>query len=350
MELKLAFIGFGNVARAFARMLESQRERLASEFDLSWQAVAIATARHGSILSDEDIDLVEAAEALEAGASLSAFGGVRAARDALEVVEQCRADILFETTTLDPMGGEPAVTFIRKALERGIHVVTANKGPVAFAHRELKSIASRKRVCFRFEGTVMDGAPVFNLYEYCLPCANILGFAGVLNSTTNLILDGMGEGRSFEESLLEAQKMGVAEANADYDIEGWDASLKAVVLARVLMGAEVLPAEVAREGIRGINGDDVRSALEQGLAIRLVARGLKGEDRVKLSVAAERVLLESSLGSTRGTTNALILQTDVLGDLTIVETRPGVEQTAYALLSDMLAIRRFIGGGEYSRR
>jgi homoserine dehydrogenase len=135
----------------------------------------------------------------------------------------------------------------------------------------------------------------------------------------------------------------VAEANADYDVEGWDASVKAVVLADVLMGAEIHPADVAREGIRGISGVDVRSALERGMAIRLVARGLKDEVRVKLSVAPEMIPIDSLLGATRGTTNALILQTDLMGEIAIVETDPGVEQTAYALLSDMLTVRRFIG-------
>ena len=343
MELKLAFIGYGNVARSFARILDSRRESLAREYGLSCRIVAIATARHGSVISDNGIDPVKAAAAVEAGASLCSIEGVRAVRDPHEVIEQCGADILFETTTLNPVDGEPAATYIREALKRGIHVVTANKGPVAFAHREIASIARRNRVCFRFEGTVMDGAPVFNLYEYCLPGARVRGFAGVLNSTTNMILDGMGRGLSFEDAICEAQTIGVAEANADYDVEGWDASVKAVILANVLMGAEIHPADVAREGIRGIRGVDVRSALERGMAIRLVARGLKDGDRVKLSVAPERIPIDSLLGATRGTTNALILQTDLMGEIAIVETDPGVEQTAYALLSDMLAVSRFVG-------
>jgi len=343
MELKLAFIGYGNVARSFSRILDSRGESLAREYGLSCRTVAISTARHGSVISDDGIDPVEAAAAVEAGVSLSSIEGVRAASDPHEVIEECGADILFETTTLNPVDGEPAATYIRETLERGMHVVTANKGPVAFAYREIMSIARQNRVCFRFEGTVMDGAPVFNLYEYCLPGISVRGFAGVLNSTTNLIIDGMGRGLSFEDALFEAQRIGVAEANADYDVEGWDASVKAVVLANVLMGAEIHPADVAREGIRGIIGVDVRAARERGMAIRLVARGLKDGDRVKLSVKAERIPVDSLLGSTRGTTNALILQTDLMGEIAIVETDPGVEQTAYALLSDMLAVRRFIG-------
>ncbi|HWP43020.1 MAG TPA: homoserine dehydrogenase [Blastocatellia bacterium] len=339
MEFRLAFIGFGNVARAFARVLHSRRELLASRYDITLRAVGVATARHGSAVSDEGIDLIEASAALERGARVTDLKGVRAAEDAYEVIERCRASLLFETTTLSPLDGEPAASYIKGALERGINVVTANKGPVAFAYRELKSLAERSRACFRFEGTVMDGAPVFNLAEFCLPGASIEGFSGVLNSTTNVVLDAMERGRSLEESLDEARKMGVAEANPDFDIDGWDAAVKAVVLANVLMGADVRPGEVEREGIRGIRQDDIRSARNQGMTIRLVARSLKEGGNVRLRVAPERIPADSALGSTRGTTNSLILRTDLMGDIAIIENNPGVEQTAYALLSDMIRVR-----------
>jgi homoserine dehydrogenase len=344
VELRIAFIGFGKVAQAFARMIESRRDYLLREFDLSWRTMAIATANHGSIFTREGIDLTEAVAAMESGANLHKLGGAFAARDPYEVLERCPADILFETTTLNPTDGEPAATFIRQALERGINVVTANKGPVAFAYRELKTISVRNKASFRFEGAVMDGAPVFNLAEYCLPAATVKGFAGVLNSTTNVILEGIEEGRSFEESLSEAQRIGVAEANADYDIDGWDACVKAVVIAKVLMEADIDPRQVARKGIRGVRGEDMRSARNEGMTIRLVARGWRDGLRTCLSVSPERVPLDSLMGSTRGTSNALILETDLMGEIAIVEKSPGVEQTAYALLSDMLRIRSSMSG------
>jgi homoserine dehydrogenase len=338
MELRLAFIGFGNVARAFARILNLRESQLARDYDLRFGATAIATARHGCITSSDGIDLLEAIDCVERGGTLTDFDDSLSVTDSAALIECCNADILFETTPLNPVSGEPAIAHIRSALTRGIHVVTANKGPIAFAYRELKSLASQHGASFRFEGTVMDGTPVFNFVESCLPGTRVLGFSGVLNSTTNLILTGMESGRSFEESLAEAQRRGIAEADADYDIDGWDAAVKAVSLANVLMESDSRPSDVAREGIRLIRIEDLRSATVAGMAVRSVARGKQTLGGVKLTVAPEQVPLASVLGSVRGTSNALVLETDLMGEVAIVETDPGVEQTAYALLSDMIRI------------
>ena len=339
MERRLAFIGFGNVARAFARIVAARRARLAEEYDLTLRTTAIATARHGCVLAP-DIDLVEAAECVERGDSLNRLPGVAAAAGAFRVIAECEADVLFETSPLDPMAGEPAVSYIRQALARPLHVVTANKGPLAFAYRELRSLARRQGVQFRFEGTVMDGAPVFNLVESCLPGARVLGFTGLLNSTTNIILSGMEAGQSFDEALADAARRGIAEANADFDIDGWDAAVKAVALANVLMQAEARPADVERRGIRGITVEQLREAAARGSVIRLLARGEQTAAGVRLSVAPDTLPLTSPLGAARGSSNAVTLKTDLMGELTVTETDPGVEQTAYALLSDLLRIHQ----------
>lgn len=341
MDLKLAFIGFGNVARAFAQILIQRKSLLDQDYDLRCMTTAIATGNHGCIVSSY-IDLLAAVECVEDDRPLTELPGSVSVPDSSALIEACKADILFETTPLNPDSGEPATSHIRSALTRGIHVVTANKGPLAFAYRELKALAALHAVSFRFEGVVMDGAPVFNLVESCLPGARVLGFSGVLNSTTNLILTGMESGRSFEESLAEAQRRGIAEANAEYDIDGWDAAVKAVALANVLMDADSRPADVNREGIRDITAEDLKAAAASGSAVRLVARGKRTAGAVDLAVAPERVPLASVLGSVCGTSNALILETDLMGEIAIVETDPGVEQTAYALLSDMLSIVRQI--------
>jgi homoserine dehydrogenase len=225
-----------------------------------------------------------------------------------------------------------------------MNVVTANKGPLAFAYRELKSLAAKRGLSFRFEGTVMDGAPVFNLVEECLPGARVIGFSGVLNSTTNLILTEMERGRSFEESLAEARRLGIVEAIADYDIDGWDAAMKAVALANVLMDANASPADVIRKGIRQITNEELESAARSGMAVRLIARGKASDTGLRLNVSPEAVPVNSALGSARGTSSVLVLETDLMGQIAIVESNPGIKQTAYALLSDMMKIGAILTG------
>jgi homoserine dehydrogenase len=337
MDLRFAFVGFGNVARAFARILDERRAQLAEQYGITWRTTSIATAHHGSATSFEDIDLIEAAECIERGGTLSELHGASTIESAFNTLEGWDADVLFETTPLNPDDGEPAITIIRRALERSINVVTANKGPVAFAYRELEALARERKVSFRFEGAVMDGAPVFNLVERCLPATKVTGFSGVLNSTTNLILTGMQAGRSFASCLAEAKRLGITEANADYDIDGWDAAVKAVALANVLMKSNLRPKDVERRGIGDITEADVAEAAKSGCVIKVVSRAIVTERGLKLSAMPEIVPLASPLGSARGTSNVLMIDTDLMGEIAVFEHEPGVKQTAYALLSDLIS-------------
>jgi homoserine dehydrogenase len=338
MELKLAFIGFGNVARSFARILCDRRSQLAERYDLTFRTTAISTGNHGAVLARSGIDLDEAVAIVERNESLNDLRGATVCGDSFNVIQGCGADLLFETTPLDPIRGEPATSHVRNALSRGMDVITANKGPIAFAYRELRALGQKRGAMFRFEGAVMDGAPVFNLAEYCLPAAQVLGFHGVLNSTTNIILTGMESGRSFDESLDEAVRLGIAESNADYDIDGWDAAVKTVALANVLMNADARPSDVERRGIRGITKEDLKAAAREGRALRLVARAEASGGGARLSVAPESVGLDSPLGCVRGTSCALVIKTDLMGEIAIFESDPGLKQTAYALLSDMIRV------------
>lgn len=339
MELKLAFVGFGNVARAFSRVLAERQSLLSREYGLEVKTTAIATGNHGCVLSPSGFDLVRAAKLSEEGRKLTSLPDSLSESDPLAVIERCDADVLFETTTLNVVDGQPALNHIRAALNRGIDVVTANKGPIAFGYDELKSLAAKNSRCLYFEGTVMDGTPVFNLMERCLPATRVLGFSGILNSTSNLILTQMESGMSFEDALAEAQSRGIAEANADYDIDGWDAAVKAVVLTNVLMGANAHPSQVTPQGIRNITANDLHKAASLEKSIRQIARSHRTPAGVKITVAVEEVPAASALGSVRGTSNVLLLETDLMGEIGIVENDPGVQQTAYALLSDLLRIR-----------
>ncbi|HKV41866.1 MAG TPA: homoserine dehydrogenase [Blastocatellia bacterium] len=347
MRLKIAFIGMGNVARAFARLLIAHSSGLAERYRLEWVTVAIATGRHGSAVSGLGIDLPDALKLLEQDRGLAGLAGAHVpgssvASEPMGAIEQAGPDVIFETIPLNPVDGQPAIDYIRRALSLGIHVVTANKGPIAFAYDELSMLAKLNGARFRFEGTVMDGTPVFNLERYCLPAARVIDFAGVLNSTTNLILTGLQSGISFEKSLREAQRLGIAEANADYDIDGWDAAMKATALANVWMDASLDPRQVERRGIREIREANLIEAKATGQTVRLIARGRRVGESVKVSVGPEQVPIDSPLGCVRGTSNALIIRTDLMGEIAIVETDPGVEQTAYALMSDFVRIHQDI--------
>jgi homoserine dehydrogenase len=340
MEYKLAILGFGIVGREFARLLQRKSDELARDYGLTWRVTGLATRRLGMACDPAGLDLEAALSAAQAGQRLEALHSGPPLGDAFDFIARCGADVLFETTVLNPQTGQPALDHVRAALNAGMHVITANKGPLAFAYRELVGLARRQGKAFLFESTVMDGAPVFSLARDALLGANVLGFRGILNSTTNFILTHMEAGHSFDEAVRQAQAMGIAEADPSLDVDGWDAATKTAILATVLMGAEVTPAQVERVGIRQVRPEHVQAARMAGRRIKLVCRAGWQAGRLVARVAPEEVPADDLLASIHGTSSALSLYTDTLKQLTIVEHDPGPAQTAYGLLRDLLAIVR----------
>jgi homoserine dehydrogenase len=338
MELPLGLIGFGNAGRAFVRLLLAKRQELLTNYGLSFRVTGITTKSHGSAIDPKGLDCKRALQRVEAGKSIADLHVGLAVTDTMDFIRRRPAKILFEVTTLNPWSGLPALDHVRTALQKGIHVVTANKGPVAVAYRELSSLAREKNRAFRFEGTVLDGAPVFNLVEKTLPGTQILGFRGILNSTCNLVLSEMEKGKSRESALKKARAMGVAEADASYDIEGWDAATKTAVLANVLLDADIQPVDVSRMGIGAVRPEDVKRALGKDKVLRLVGRATRRRRKVSTRVAPELLDRSDPMSSARGTTNVLAIETDTMKELVLIERDPGVEQTAYALLSDLLTV------------
>jgi homoserine dehydrogenase len=250
-------------------------------------------------------------------------------------------DVLFEASSLYAATGEPATSYIRTALGAGAHAVTANKGPVVHAYRELTELAARQNRRFLYESAMMDGAPIFSLFRETLPAIELHGFRGVLNSTTNVILEYLESGMNFDDAVREAQRLGVAETDPTDDIEGVDAAVKVVGLGNVLMGGDLKLADVARCGIRGIDAAQLREARQNGEAMKLVAQAKRNLDgSISASVAPQRVGADDPLYAVRGTSLAVGFATDIFKELWISERDPGPEATAYGMLADFITAVR----------
>ena len=333
---KLALLGFGNVGQALARLLLQKEAELIDIYHLTFSVTGIATARHGIAINPDGIDLPQALRRMEHGASLNDLSTREKPADAHEFIRECGADVLFENSPVNYANGQPALDHLKTALECGLHAITANKGPVVHAYRELTELARNHGVRFYFESTVMDGAPIFSLYREALPGARVSSLRGVLNSTTNLILTRMENGESFEQAVAYAQAIGIAETDPSGDVDGWDAAVKISALATVLMGAPLKPADVDRQGIRGITPEQIAAANAQGGRWKLVCTALRQGEGARASVRPEIVLADSPLYRVDGTTSILQIESDVLGLLSIIEENPGPHTTAYGLLADFL--------------
>jgi homoserine dehydrogenase len=324
----LIIIGLGNVARRFVDLLEEKSTALEREHGLKTRVIATATKRHGYTYAGRIV----------AAPSTLAFLGTALARSRV-AARQGRL-VVVETTTLDVERGEPSTSHIRAALAGGAHVVTANKGPVAFAYRSLSRAAGRARRRLLFEGAVMDGIPIFNLVRETLPAVEVIGFRGVVNSTTNFILTAMERGQAFEPALAEMQARGIAEADPSLDVDGWDAAAKTAALANVLLDARITPHDVERQGLTADTGRIAAGALAAGRRVKLIARARRAGRRVTASARCEELPAADLLAGVEGQHNALVLETDLLEEIAIVQRGGGLTATAYALVSDLVTIAR----------
>jgi homoserine dehydrogenase len=334
----LALIGYGNVAKRFVALIGERREWLARAWDLECRIVGVATRTHGARFDPRGINFADLNRDNQKPRALQSM-----ASHVIERLGQSDAAlrVVIETTTLDVRTGEPAIDHVSAAIAAACHVVTANKGPVAFAYSQLRDAAASAGVSFLFEGAVMDGIPIFNLVRETLPAVEILGFRGVINSTTNHILTALERGEDFDGALARMQAEGIAEADPSLDVDGWDAAAKAAALANVLMDARITPDEVHRTGIGRHDGRRAQDAYSRGCRLKLVASAARATDgRVTASVQPVELPREDLLAALDGKANALVLQTDLLGEVAVCQLEGNLTHTAYALLSDLITIRR----------
>ena len=328
---RLVLLGFGNVGRALARLLLEKTADLRERYQILPLVVGIGTGRHGFSLDPAGIDLKRA---LKRG--LSGLSEHPAPTDVSQFLQESGADAVLESIPVDYQAGQPAINYLETALRYGMHAITANKGPVVHAYRSLSDRAAAQGRRFLFESAVLGGAPVFSLWRECLPGARLIGFRGILNSTTNFILSQMEAGSSMEEAIAQAQEIGVAETDPSGDIEGWDAAIKVAALITVMMDRSIQIGEIERTGIEGLTSASVEQARAAGKRWKLVCSASRQVDAVQARVAPEQLDALDPLFSISGTTSALTLQTDVLGELTIFEIDSGPRTTAYGMLADLL--------------
>jgi homoserine dehydrogenase len=322
------------VNRSLVRLLVDRDGELRAR-DIEWRITGVASRRLGWIADSNGIDpgLLSGSQGVVAGDFPETS---RRSNNVREWLDIARADVLFEATSLNVENGQPAVDHLRVAMEHGAHAITANKGPVVHAYHELRDLAQARGKRLLFESTVLDGIPIFSLFQENLPVIHLRGFRGILNSTTNVILAGMEEGLSFDAALGRAQEIGVAETDASHDIEGWDAAVKVTALVVVLMGEKLRPADVQREGIGKLTGEEVRAARAAGTPYKLVCSARRTGSGIVARVGPERLPLSDPLAWVAGTSSIVYFETDIFPGLCITEVNPGLYATAYGMLADFI--------------
>lgn len=336
--IPICLVGFGNVGQAFVRLLLKKRLQLAKDYQLQFIVTAVTTGHHGIAIQTGGLELEKLLEFSQKRINLDELNHSSLPQSLDEILKISQAQIMLENTPVNYRNGQPAINHILTALGLGMHVITANKGPVLHGYKRLRNLASQKGVHFLFESTVMDGAPIFSLFRKTLPAIELNGFEGILNSCTNLLLERMEAGDKFEQAVEYARSIGITETDPSGDIDGWDAAIKTALLANILMNAELRLEDIDRTGIREISPIDIQSAKKAGERWKLICCAQRDGDKITAQVQPRRVDPYSPFFSVTGTSSFILFKTDCLPGLGILESNPGPETTAYGLLSDLLTI------------
>ncbi len=330
-RVRLCVLGFGAAMRRLFELVDEHEQRLAERFDVDFAVTAVGTGRHGCWHDPQGRPVRDVL------AMSSRPGGSFAepSTAGLDLISSSTADVLVEATPLE-RGGAAATSHVDAALRAGMDVVTLNKGPIAWNYPRLSGLAVELGRQLRFEGTVMDGCPVFSLVERTLPGATVTGFSGVLNSTSNVVLDRLGEGGMTSDAVRYAQHEGFAENDPAHDLSGYDTAVKVAILANVWLDARIDPDQLAGTGVDDSLADRATAAFAAGRRLRLLGSASRHDRHVDASVDLVEVGPASPFFATADASSTLQIFTDLAGVIEVTERSPGLTQTAYAVLADLL--------------
>lgn len=342
IEHRIVLIGFGTVGQGLVEILLTRAAQLAARSGVHFQIVGVSDLLKGSVYAPDGLDGARLLELARTGRPLSEYPAnpnVVTGWDSLQTIRAADADTVVEVSWTDVKTGQPAIDHCLAAFASGKHAVLTNKGPVALAYQRLRDAAAAAGRQFLFEGTVMSGTPAIRLARQALAGCRISEIQGIFNGTTNYILTRMEAGDSYADALAEAQRLGYAEADPTADVEGFDTLAKVVILANVLLDANLTVAAVPRQGITALTAADIATARARGERWKLVGHIHQAADgSVSASVQPQALSVAHPLASVGSVTNAITYTTDLLGPVTLVGPGAGRLETGFAILSDLLAI------------
>lgn len=319
--MKVGLIGYGKVAKEFIKLVYERRLPIDFKYVLK---------SNGGVFNKDGLDIEKLINS-----------DIKKNKNwidklSFEDVKNEDIDYLIELTSTNIETGEPALSFIKTALSKGINVVTGNKGPILLEYKNLKAISEGNGAYLGIGCTVGGALPSISLGEYGAAGAEIKEIQGVLNGTTNYILNAMRcENKSYEESLKHAQDIGIAEKNPYLDVEGYDTAIKTIILSNALMGSNLTLKDAEIEGITSVSLEDIKRVNERRKKIKLIGQAIKENGKVKVRVSPMEVDEDSPLFFIEGKNKGVFYKTDILGDITVIGGASSPKNAAASVLRDI---------------
>lgn len=298
--------------------------------------VAVCKSMSG-LYAPEGLKLSEI-EAFRSGNGLEALADKHsAAFTGPGFMKNADVDVLIEAGPTDFITGEPGLSYLKTALESSKHAISISKGALVLDYPGLSRLAKERKVMLKISGATAAALPTIDLLEYNLAGSAIHSISGIFTGTANFILTKMAEERMpFAEALQLAQAMGIAEPNPQFDLEGWDTACKLTILANAAFHAQIKLDDVIREGISTITKEEIQERYMNHQVIpKLVGRIEPGGQGVQAQVKVEWLPLEHPLAQVKGTTKAIQVQTDVMGDFLVIGGKSDPQAAAAAALKDL---------------
>ncbi|MGA2784594.1 MAG: homoserine dehydrogenase [Candidatus Bathyarchaeia archaeon] len=344
MLVSVLLIGFGNVSQGFVKSLVDRRDRLREAFGIELSicsVVEVVRGEYHSAFSSTGLDLESLLRVKRQEGVVSAYSNGGGHDSTPDLIKKSRAQLLIEATPTNLRNGEPALTYIKTALESRMDVVTSNKGPLVFALNQLRNLAKLNKVEFKYSAAVAGALPIIPTGDYTLTGAQVSSIEGILNGTTNYILTQMErEGVEMKEGLADAQQKGIAETDPRLDISGDDTAFKLLIAANSIMQSDTKITDVSISGIENVTHDDIMAAKKRGHALKLIGTARKTNSGVDMKVQVEEVGPEHPFFGVNGTSKAVLFNTDILGRIILSGGESNPQLAAGAMLRDILNIYR----------
>lgn len=339
-RVNIILMGFGHVGRESLRLISEKREFCRKHYCLDMHFHAVFRSE-GAFINSSRLVSGDVWKRLQAPKEISKNPNWRTGFALDKALASCEPGVLVECTPSNIKDGEPGLSHIHEALERGWHVVTANKGPLVHDYCSLIEEAKRCRLALKFSGATAAALPCLDIALLSLAGTEILRIEGILNGTTNFILTRMKEGKDYDEALAEAQKRGIAESDPSLDVEGWDTASKIVLIANACFAKCLTLDDVRVEGIKDIPSHLLQQGREEGKVIRLLGTINREKEKIDLSVRLAVITGSHPLFGVDGTNKGLTLITDTMDSITVVGGKSDPRGAAAALLKDIIHIYHF---------
>jgi homoserine dehydrogenase len=328
--MKIQLVGFGHVGQSLIELIDEKKELLKA-LGLDLRIVSVSDSR-GTALDERGLSPTEILRYKTRG--WKGFGEYVEGFGALEAVRKIGCDVTVELTP-STLNGEPGLSNIKAALAAKKSVVTANKGPLVVAYRELVRIAKKNSVRLFYEATVGAHVPVFCMVESCFKADELQSVRGILNATTNFVIGEMQRGKSFQDAIDEAVRAGWAETNYSDDVDGIDSARKLVIIANALFGENASLKDVKIEGIRHVE-TLVKAARRENRKVKLICEIARNKDKLEMTVSPKMIPLDDALATANEGNMAIKYTFKTSKEIFVSAQFLGPKQTAYAVLNDIV--------------